>query len=380
MEENMVNNMTASFPETEAQVAADNLNPKNWIAALKKTAAGIGWRYFVFTIIVMVAQFGFAFFIGMLMGIFPKAEWLQGSWVQFMTIIIPTYCIAFPLLALLLKKMPKVEIPKKKMSVWKIALAVLMGAGICGIGMVLGTVTETLILLPFGGSSTDANALAELMIGSDAFWRILTVGILAPIVEEFIFRKLLIDRVIKYGEFVAVMLSGLMFGLFHGNFNQFFFATGLGMLYAFIYARTGKVWYTIILHAVVNLTSSVVTVALASKVLSNIDVVNKISELASTDFNAYMEYAMQPEVSGIIMWLAVYGLWMMFLALCALAGIILMIVFRKKFKLKSTEVPMKKGKLFANSFFNWGMILFILGCMSIFVINYVSVILQNLMV
>ena len=45
--------------------------------------------------------------------------------------------------------------------------------------------------------------------------------ICAPILEEYIFRKLIVDRTVKYGQGVAIVLSGLMFGLFHGNLNQF---------------------------------------------------------------------------------------------------------------------------------------------------------------
>ena len=48
--------------------------------------------------------------------------------------------------------------------------------------------------------------------------------ICAPILEEYIFRKLIVDRTVKYGQGVAVVLSGLMFGLFHGNLNQFAYA------------------------------------------------------------------------------------------------------------------------------------------------------------
>ncbi len=51
---------------------------------------------------------------------------------------------------------------------------------------------------------------------------------------------------------------------------------------------------------------------------------------------------------------------------------LLLIVLCKKFKLKPTETPIKRGKLFVNSFFNGGMILFVLICVTDFVTNYVS--------
>ena len=56
-------------------------------------------------------------------------------------------------------------------------------------------------------SAQNTNALAELMTNSDPFWRILTVGICAPIFEELILRKFLIDRIHKYGEGIAEFAS-----------------------------------------------------------------------------------------------------------------------------------------------------------------------------
>ncbi len=365
MEENMVMN------ETIAENMQETVTDKaGWLKEMKKAATKIGWKYFAFAVVVIVAQYVYALLL-------PEKYYTE-SWANFLQIIIPTYCIAFPVLYLLVRKMPKVEIEKKKMGFWKIVLAVLIGSGICGVGMVLGTVVGELITMPFGVSASDNNTLGNLMMMSDPFWRILTVGILAPIVEEMIFRKFLIDRVIKYGEFGAIMMSGIMFGLFHGNFAQFFFATGLGMLFALIYARTGKIWYTILLHMVVNMTTSVVTTPLAMKVLEHMDVMNKISEL-STNPNALMEYISQPEILEVYGIMMIYSFWMIFLALCALTGVILFFVFLKKFKLKANPMGVKNGTAYAKCFFNWGMILFVLSCVFLFVLYYVSIILTGVM-
>ena len=54
------------------------------------------------------------------------------------------------------------------------------------------------------------------------------------------FRKLLIDRIVPFGQRVAVVVSGLAFGLFHGNFYQFFYAFSLGaVLHIFTAAQGG---------------------------------------------------------------------------------------------------------------------------------------------
>ena len=107
------------------------------------------------------------------------------------------------------KKAPE----KNKFGFGKFIVGLFLMIGAVGVGAVVGTAVNFAFTLPFGVKVTDTNALANLMTGSNAFWRILTVGVLAPIVEELVFRKFLIDRVVKYGEWVAIITSGLMFGL-----------------------------------------------------------------------------------------------------------------------------------------------------------------------
>ena len=91
---------------------------------------------------------------------------------------------------------------------------------------------------------------------SFVFLGVLVVGILAPIVEEIIFRKLLIDNMSKYGIVASVTISAFLFGLFHGNLAQFFYAWALGIIFGFVYVYTGKIIYTILLHMSGNLVSS----------------------------------------------------------------------------------------------------------------------------
>ena len=75
----------------------------------------------------------------------------------------------------------------------------------------------------------------------------------APLGANWCRNKLLIDRIHVYGEGTAIVLSGVAFGLFHGNLSQFFYAAFLGCMFAFLYVRTGRILYPILLHAAINL-------------------------------------------------------------------------------------------------------------------------------
>ena len=82
--------------------------------------------------------------------------------------------------------------------------------------------------------------------------------VIGPILEELIFRKLMIDRTRHYGEKTAIVFSAICFGLFHGNLTQFLYASVVGLFLGYVYSKTGKVLYTMIMHMLLNGTSSVI--------------------------------------------------------------------------------------------------------------------------
>ena len=83
------------------------------------------------------------------------------------------------------------------------------------------------------------------------------VSALAPLAEEFLFRKLLLERLLPFGEKGAVMVSALAFGLFHGNLYQFFYAFGVGVILGLAYVRSGRFWFPVLLHMGFNFMGSV---------------------------------------------------------------------------------------------------------------------------
>ena len=80
--------------------------------------------------------------------------------------------------------------------------------------------------------------------------------VIAPVAEELVFRKLLLDRLRPYGDKFAICASALCFGLFHGNLNQLLYAFVIGLVFGYVALRTGRIWQTILLHAMVNFIST----------------------------------------------------------------------------------------------------------------------------
>ena len=84
-------------------------------------------------------------------------------------------------------------------------------------------------------------------------------------------RELILRRLAPWGEPVAIFGSAFLFGLFHGNFGQFFYAFAVGAVFAYVALRTGGIRYTVALHFLVNLLGMTVAQAVEdSLVLSAI--------------------------------------------------------------------------------------------------------------
>lgn len=325
---------------------------------LKQKATEIGWKYAILCTLIIGLQIVVSLILNQAT---PDLVEQYPAELTFLLVIPSVDVVGFPLLYLLTLKMPKTCPKQHKMSIGQLICCIMIGAAICGIGALIGNPIHQALTLPFGVDAESMNQLATLMIECNPWIRIIAVGILAPIFVELIFRKFLIDRVIKHGELASILMSGLMFGLFHGNFQQFFFATGLGLFFAFIYVRTGKIWYTMLFHMIINMSTSVISVSLLGPFLKASENLTNLEGLAEEEMVAVV----MQELPGTVP----YMLWMLCLGICALVGVILLICKRKEFKLHSMEGISNK-EMASAALKNWGMLLFYLCGLCLFLYNY----------
>lgn len=79
------------------------------------------------------------------------------------------------------------------------------------------------------------------------------MGIFGPFCEEFVFRGMIFGGYKKSGSvFRAIILSSVLFGLMHMNFNQAAYAFAIGIMFALLVEATGSLWASSIAHMVVN--------------------------------------------------------------------------------------------------------------------------------
>lgn len=83
---------------------------------------------------------------------------------------------------------------------------------------------------------------------------IILYGIVSPLAEEIVFRGLLYNRMRKYYPvWLAVVVSGLFFGVYHGNLVQGIYGCCMGILMAYLYERSGKFFIPFLFHAAANI-------------------------------------------------------------------------------------------------------------------------------
>jgi membrane protease YdiL (CAAX protease family) len=88
----------------------------------------------------------------------------------------------------------------------------------------------------------------------------ITAAVFAPFVEEFIFRGLMFKRLRSMMPFFpAALISGIMFGVVHGNFLQGIYTAVMGFLFAYIYEKKRALIAPIIGHMSVNVTGVLLT-------------------------------------------------------------------------------------------------------------------------
>lgn len=212
----------------------------------------IGFNYFALEIIVLVLNL----FIGLFISII-NPNLLSNQTIMTFFSAIWTYLLPLPIFIYIMRKTEAKTLEKHKMTVKTFVICISITMFLMWIGNIMGVIITSGI-----GSLIQhevANPINDVINNSGLVANLIIITTIAPIFEELIFRKLLIDRTIKYGGTISVLLSGLLFAFFHGNLNQFFYAFLLGGFFAIIYIKTGQIKYTIGLHMIINFIGSVVS-------------------------------------------------------------------------------------------------------------------------
>lgn len=189
----------------------------------------------------------------------------------------------------------------------------------------------TMILDGFGLKGRTIDLSATTSFGANVFM-FFYACLLGPVLEELLYRGILLQSMRKYNERFAIFLSALIFGLMHENYQQFILGFLLGIPLAVVAVKYNSLVPSIITHIIVNTTASVTNVIMqyfAPEVYKN----------ALTGGNIDMNALTGGD------W-AVLGINMVFRFGFAIAGLVVGIICLVKGKNMSRPTPAGKSRAF----------------------------------
>ena len=266
------------------------------------------------------------------------------SWFIWAVTFAPLYLLAFPAGFLLLRAVPARRAAKQPLDgsfgrLIPICICLMIFGNYIGLGV------NWLVARLTGASAS--NPVAAYALQSSLWAKVLFMTVLAPLAEELLFRRALIDRMRPYGERLAVVTSALMFALFHGNFSQFFYAFLLGLLFGYVYLRTGRLRWSLLLHMLVNLLGTVIGPGLLEKL-------DAVGAQTGASFSP---------------WTAAYALYTAAMLGLAVAGLVMLMSSRQKLRFEPEDRELPRGKRFRTVWVNPGMGLLALLCLALFGLN-----------
>lgn len=106
----------------------------------------------------------------------------------------------------------------------------------------------------------------------EIFFYTLTVAAVPAISEEILFRGAILSALRKHSDGFAILISSLIFGLFHGNFVQFPFAFIVGLVLSWLVVYTNSMLPAIAVHFANNLFSVICDLLSKNALLWNLNI------------------------------------------------------------------------------------------------------------
>lgn len=200
----------------------------------------INWFFPIFIISYLAVSF-LASFLILLMRECGVAVpgWIDYVYGEFVIILLALIYMA------VMKIDPLNDIPYRKIKPLDCLLSLV--AGYCIVPLILLINAITMLF-----STNYLNESTQTLTTYPFFAQIIILAVIPPLVEETVFRGLFFGTYRKSGFFKAAVTSGLIFGCFHLNINQFAYAFVIGIFFAYLLEATGSIWSSVIAHFAIN--------------------------------------------------------------------------------------------------------------------------------
>ncbi|MBR5507406.1 MAG: CPBP family intramembrane metalloprotease [Clostridia bacterium] len=249
-----------SFNDANEIIVVDDMPDE--IKREKKYVSGLFFRIVISSV---AAYISIILIVKLIHSFFPKVY--DNSFASLLVNDLYTVCTILVFSLLSRRLIPQKTVVMDKMTFKSFVSLVIISFFLMITGSIVGNVVSAYV-----GKIINiemVNVVDEIVSEFPAWQIFIAVVIIAPITEEYLFRKLIITRVTKYGTTFAVLFSGILFGTFHGNFYQFFYASAIGILLSYVYCIYGKLRFCILIHSIMNFFGSIVPLYISNNALES---------------------------------------------------------------------------------------------------------------
>lgn len=131
-------------------------------------------------------------------------------------------------------------------------IAVAVGGGI---GAIVLSILVTVVVVLLSGPPSGVQADYTSASSNGPMWLVLTLlagAVLTPLGEELLFRGVLTNGLLRYGGWVAVLVSAAIFAVSHGVNYVLPVAFVIGVITALLFRATASIWPGVVVHAIYN--------------------------------------------------------------------------------------------------------------------------------
>lgn len=115
------------------------------------------------------------------------------------------------------------------------------------------TIASMIEIHVFGIKTTSENTQILMDITRSVPLFMILTALVAPILEEIVFRKVIFGVLYKRTNFIiAGLISALIFGFIHGEPKHILVYASMGFVFAFLYVKTKRIIVPIIAHMAMN--------------------------------------------------------------------------------------------------------------------------------
>ncbi len=141
------------------------------------------------------------------------------------------------------------NLPVRRLQRGKLVWLFFAGAAVCTIA----NYGVELFLYVFRLIGVDLSSGMDAPMGSyktpfDAVIMLVSVAIIPALLEEMLFRGVILHVLRRYGDGFAIIMTSVLFALLHGNFVQIPFAFAVGLVFAVLTVYSGSIIPSILVH------------------------------------------------------------------------------------------------------------------------------------